>query len=113
MGCGSEHLGREGDPLVRGVSRLAAGLAPLLAGWRLRLGGLDDVGGGRLGGVRGILAGRGELLLQLVDGGLESVELGAQGIDLGLQPLAIGTRRCRVGDHGRRVYPTRGRDSTL
>ena len=29
-GRGGEHLGRERDPLVRGVSRLAAGLAPLL-----------------------------------------------------------------------------------
>ena len=31
-GGGGEHLGREQLALVRGVSRLAAGLAPLLAG---------------------------------------------------------------------------------
>ena len=74
-GRGGEHLGRERDPLVRGVSRLAAGLAPLLSGWRRRLGGLDDVGGGRLGGVGGILAGRGELPLQLGDDGPEGIQL--------------------------------------
>ena len=58
-GLGSEHLGWEGDPLVRGVPRLAAGPAPLLSGGRRRLGGLDEVGGRRLGRGRGILAGRG------------------------------------------------------
>ena len=58
-----------------GMSRLAAGLASLLAGRRLRLGRLDDVRGGGLGRVRGILAGRGELFLQLLDGSLESGEL--------------------------------------
>ncbi len=74
-GGGGEHLGREQLALVCGVSRLAAGLAPLLAGWRLRLGGLDDVRGGGLGRVGGILEGRGELLLQLLDDDLESHEL--------------------------------------
>ena len=81
MGVGGEHLGREQLALVRGMSRLAAGLAPLLAGRRLRLGRLDDVGGGGLGRVGGILAGRGELLLQLLDDGLESDEFCLQGID--------------------------------
>ena len=113
MGDGGEHLGREQLALVRGMSRLAAGLASLLAGRRLRLGRLDDVRGGRLGGVRGILAGRGELFLQLLDGGLEGRELSAQGVDFGLQPLAIGTRRHCIGFHGRRVYMTCASDSTL
>ena len=86
-----EHLGREQLALVCGMSLLAAGPAALLAGGRLRLGRLDDVRGGRLGGVRGILARRGELFLQLLDGGLEGRELRAQGVNFGLQPLAIGT----------------------
>ena len=94
-GGGGEHLGREQLALVCGVSRLAAGLAPLLAGRRLRLGRLDDVRGGGLGRVGGILEGRGQLLLQLLDGGLESDELSAQGVNFGLQPLAIGTRRLK------------------
>ena len=112
-GGGGEHLGWEQLALVRGMSRLAAGLAPVLAGGRLRLGRLDDVRGGGLGGGRGILAGRGELLLQLLDGGLEGDELSAQGVDFGLQPLAIGTRRDRIGFHGDRVYTTCTSDSTL
>ena len=112
-GGGGEHLGREQLALVCGVSRLAAGLAPLLAGWRLRLGGLDDVRGGGLGRVGGILEGRGELLLQLLDDGLESHELSAQVVNFGLQPLAIGTWRYCVGIHGRRVYTACDSDSTL
>jgi hypothetical protein len=91
-GRGSEHLGWKQLALMCRMSGLAAGLAPLLAGGRRRLGGLDDIGGRRLGGVRGILASRGELFLQTLDGGLEGGELSAQGIDLSLQPLAIGTR---------------------
>jgi hypothetical protein len=69
---------------------LAAGLAPGLIG-RRRLGRLDDVRGGWLGRVGGILASRGELPLQLLDanlqwldGSLETDELGAQSVDLGL-----------------------------
>ena len=70
--------------LVCGVSRLTAGPASLLAGRRLRLGRLDDVRGGGLGRVGGILASRSELFLQLLDGGLESGELSEQGVDFGL-----------------------------
>ena len=73
-----EHLGREELALVGGMSRLAAALASRLAGRRLRLGRLDDVGGRRLGRVGGVLQGRGELLLQLLDDGLEGDELGAK-----------------------------------
>ena len=87
-----EHLWLEQLALVCGMSRLAAALASLLAGRRLRLARLDDVRGGGLGRVRGILAGRGELFLQLLDCVLKSGELSAQGVDFGLQPLAIGTR---------------------
>ena len=113
MGARGEHLGREQLALVCGVPRLAAGLAPRLAGWRLRLGGLDDVRGGGLGRVGGILEGGGELLLQLLDDGLEGDELSAQVVDFGLQPLAIGTRRHGVGIHDRRIYTTCANDSTL
>ena len=108
-----EHLGREELALVRGMSRLAAALASRLAGRRLRLGRLDDVGGRRLGRVGGVLQGRGELLLQLLDDGLEGDELGAQVVDFDLEPLAIGTRRSGVGIHGRRIYTTCDDDSTL
>jgi hypothetical protein len=90
--------------------RLSAGLAPRLAGWRL---GLDDVRGGGLGRVGGILEGRGQLLLQLLDGGLQSGELSAQGVDFGLQSLAIGTGRHCVGIHDCRVYAACAGDSTL
>lgn len=62
-----------------------SGLAPLLVGRWWRLGELDDVGRRGLGGVRGILAGRGEL--------------STQGIDLNLQPPAIGTGE-RVESYG-------------
>ena len=77
-GGGGEHLGWERLALVRGMSRLAAGPAPVLAGGRLRLGRLDDVRRGRLGGVRRILAGRSELFLQLLDDGLKGGQLSAQ-----------------------------------
>ena len=83
-GARGEHLGWEQLALVCGVSRLTAGPASLLAGRRLRLGRLDDVRGGGLGRVGGILASRSELFLQLLDGGLESGELSEQGVDFGL-----------------------------
>src|SRR5579885_1041499 len=64
------------SPPRSSVSGPAPGLPPLLPGWRLRLGWLDDVRGGRLGRVRGILAGRGEWSLQLGDDGPEVLQLG-------------------------------------
>jgi hypothetical protein len=103
VGDGGEHLGGEGDPLVRGVSRLAAGHAPRLTGWRPRLGRLDDVGGRWLGRVGGILEGCGRLLVQLSDGGPESDERRARGVALSLQSLAIGTRRYGFGIDDRRI----------
>ena len=56
---------------------------------------------------------RGELFLQLLDGGLEGRELRAQGVNFGLQPLAIGTRRDCIGFHDGRVYAACASDSTL
>ena len=90
-GLRSEHLARERDALVRGVSRLAAGLAPRLTGWRLRLGGLDDVGGRGLGGSRGVLARSGQLLLETSHGSLQRLQLGALLLQLRLQTLAFAT----------------------
>ena len=66
-----DRLGREGVSLVLGVSGLATDPASLLTLRRRRLGRLDDVGGRGLGGGRGILPRRGELLLETRDGGLE------------------------------------------
>jgi hypothetical protein len=101
-----KKFGREEGALVGDVSGLSAGLTSVLAWRRLRPGRLADVRGGRLGGGRRVLACRGELLLQLGDGGLK---------DIGLRPqtLAIRTRGCFVGDHGGRVDTSHRRDSTL
>src|SRR5947209_13635443 len=49
-------LGREGGTSVLWMAGLAADAAPVLAFRRWRLGRLDDVGGGGLGGGRGVLA---------------------------------------------------------
>src|ERR1700689_4243538 len=48
---------RDQTPFVFGVSGLSADVAVVLSGRRLGFGRLDDVGGGRLGGGRGVLAG--------------------------------------------------------
>src|SRR3954462_8595940 len=86
------------------VPGLSADLASVLSRWRWRLGGLDDVRGGGLGGGGGILASGGQLLLQPVDGGLEDVELGLLGVEsrllsveLRLQPLTVRTRGWGLG----------------
>ena len=84
-------LRREGGALVLGMSGLAADLALLLALGRLRLGRLDEVRRGRLGGGRGVLAGGGQLPLQLRDGSLQVGYRRTQRIQLRLQPLAVGT----------------------
>ena len=61
----------EGGAFVLGVSGLSTDAASLLALRRRRLGRLDDIGRRRLGGGRGILPGRRELLLESSDGGLK------------------------------------------
>src|SRR5689334_15173138 len=66
-----DRFGWEGGAFVLGVARLSADAASLLTLRRLRLGRLDDVGGRRLGGGRGILPRRGELLLKTRDRRLE------------------------------------------
>jgi hypothetical protein len=80
-GPGVDGLGREGGSLVLGMAGLPADAASVLALRRWRLGRLDDVGGRGLGGGRGVLACRGELLAQLGDDLLEGGEFRLQGID--------------------------------
>jgi hypothetical protein len=99
-----DGLGREGGPLVLGMAGLAADAAFVLAFWRWRLGGLDDVGGRGLGGVRGVLACRGELLGQLGDDLLEGGEFRLEGIDSRLQANTIGTGSRARDTHGDRSY---------
>src|SRR3954468_5913450 len=104
MGRGVEPCRRDAESLVLGVPRLAAGVAPLLARGRRGLGRLDDVGGGRLGGGRGVLARGGELRVQLGHGGLEPGHRRGQGIDLRLQALAVGTGGRGFGSHAALFY---------
>ena len=85
-----DQVGGEQRPLVPGVAWLSAsGTGRLLGGECL--GRLDDVRGRRLGGGRGILAGRGQLLLEACHGGLQSLDLAVLGIDLHLQALTSRT----------------------
>jgi hypothetical protein len=85
-----DGLGREGDAFVLGMAGLPADAALVLALRWWRLGRLDDVGGRGLGGGRGVLARRGELLAELGDDQLEGGEFGFQGIDSRLESSAIG-----------------------
>ena len=71
---------------------------------RWRLGRLDDVGGRGLGGGRGVLACRGELLAELGDDLLEGGEFRLQGIDSRLESSAIGAADRVLGSHGARLY---------
>ena len=75
-----DRRGWEGGALVLGMSGLSARLTSVLALRRWRLGRLDDVGRGGLGGVRGVLAGRGQLLAHSGDDLLEVGEFCLQGI---------------------------------
>src|SRR5205823_1448842 len=111
-GPAGDGLGREGGPLVLGVAGLAADAASVLASGRWRLGWLDDVGGRRLGGGRGILPRRGELLAQLDDELLEGGEFRLQGVHSRLELTTIGAVG-RVRDaHGGRSYTPDRRGTT-
>ena len=86
-----EVFGEQGDLLGGERSAFLSGMAGLPAppaggsvGTGRGLGRLNDVGGGGLGGRRGVFACRGQLLLELGHGG-------AQGLDLLLQALASRT----------------------
>src|SRR3954471_9659420 len=97
-----DGLGREGDAFVLGMAGLAADAALFLALRWWRLGRLDDVGGGWLGGGRGVLTRRGELLAQSGDELLEVSELRLQSIDSRLEASAIGAAGRVLGSHGAR-----------
>ena len=87
-GLRSEHLARERDALVRGVSRLAAGLAPRLTGWRLGLGRLDDIGGRGLGGCARVFACPSQSLLEIGNTGTQRFNFRSQSLHFGLPTLA-------------------------
>ena len=111
-GAAVDGLGRESGAFVLGMAGLAADAASVLAFGRWRLGRLDDVGGRGLGGGRGVLASRGELLGQLGDDLLEGGEFRLQGIDSRLEPKTIGAGS-RVRDtHGDRSYTLDGSGTT-
>src|SRR4051794_19821109 len=103
-GAAVDSLGREGGALVLGMAGLAADAASVLAFRRRRLGRLDDVGGGGLGGGRGVLACRGELLTRLGDDLPEVGEFRLQDIDSRLKPSAIGATDRLLGSHGGLFY---------
>ena len=109
-----DGFGPEGGAFVFGMAGLSADAAFVLAlRWR-RLGWLDDVGRGRLGGGRGVLASRGELLGQLGDDLLEGGEFRLQGIDSCLEPSAIGAANRVLGSPGDRLYmPDYGGTTTV
>jgi hypothetical protein len=114
---GLHLLAREGSAFVFRMPGLAAALAPVLTGWTRRWWRLDEVGGGRLGGSRGILAGSGQLLLQTRHGSGQSAQGGAlllqQGallVQLRLQQLAAGTGSSGCSGHAscsRALLPAR------
>src|SRR3954447_20771215 len=99
-----DRLGGERGPFVPGVPGLAPDPAPVLALWRWRLGRLDDVGRGGLGGGGGVLARRGELPAQLGDDVLEGGEVRLQGIHSRLEATTIRAVGRVLGSHGATLY---------
>src|SRR5512135_1597578 len=99
-----DRRGRECGALVLGMPGLSARWTSVLALGRRRLGRLDAVGRRGLGGGRGILACRGQLLSQLGDDFLEGVEFRLPRIQSRLEPLTIGAAVCLLGFHGGRLY---------
>jgi hypothetical protein len=99
-----DGLGREGGALVLGMAGLPADAAPVLALRRRRLGRLDDVGRGGLGGGGGILPGRGELLAELGDDVLEGGEFRLQGILSRLEATTIRAVGRVLGSPGATLY---------
>src|SRR4051812_20412366 len=101
-----DRLGGERGAFVLGVPGLAPDPAPVLALRRWRLGRLDDVGGGGLGGGGGVLARRGEVPTQLGDDLLGGGEFRLQGVHTRLQASTIGAAGRVLGSHGDRLYTT-------
>jgi hypothetical protein len=99
-----EELGGKQLPLVERMPRLSAWLAFGLAVGRGRGRGLDEVGGRRLGGGRGILPSARQLFLEVRDRRREECHLRLQGSQLLPQPLAFNTRSLARAFHA--VYGT-------
>src|SRR3954452_22241521 len=99
-----DGLGREGGAFVLGMAGLPADAAPVVALRRRRLGRLDDVGRGGLGGGRGVLARRGELPAQLGDDLPEGGEVRLQGIHSRLEATTIRAVGRVLGSHGATLY---------
>ena len=95
-----DRFRREGIAFVLGVTRLSADAASILTLRRLRLGRLDDVGGRRLGGGRGVLPCGGKLRLETCDDGLERLQPRLLGIQHRLQAPTIRARLPCLGFHG-------------
>jgi hypothetical protein len=92
VGRAGERLRREGGTGVAGVTGLSAAGAWAFVGVGEWFGRLDDVGGGWLGRGGRVLAGRSELLAELLDKGTQVRNLLLQIEDLSLQLLAARTR---------------------
>jgi hypothetical protein len=105
---GRELFERDQASFVFGMSGLSADVSLVLTGRRLGFGRLDDVGRRRFGGSRGVLAGSGQLCLELSDRGLELGNGYRQRIDLRLQAGAVGTGCGGVVLHA--TQPIRHRD---
>src|SRR4051794_26939376 len=103
-GPAGDRLGGERGAFVLGVPGLAADPAPVLALGRWRLGRLDDVGPGGLGGGGGVLARRGELAAELGDDLLEGGEVRLQGIHSRLKATTIRAVGRVIGSHGATLY---------
>jgi hypothetical protein len=118
-GPGVEGLRQERDAFVLGMSGLPADSVLILALRRWRLGRLDDVGRGGIGGGRGIFPRGSELRLQARDSGVEPLDLRLQGVELRLlgvesrlQSSAIRATGCELGSHGGGFYILNLRETT-
>jgi hypothetical protein len=99
-----EQFGGKELPQVTRMAGLAA--APAFAGavGRRGLGRLNQIGGRRLGGGRGIFAGLRQLFLELDHRGLQGVEAGLQLVQLRSQALTARTGGRRLTVHAKGFY---------
>src|SRR3954465_7482436 len=95
-----DRLAGKRGAFVLGVPGLAPDPAPVLAPRRWRLGRLDEVGRGGLGGGGGALARRGELPAEWGADLLEGGEVRLQGIHSGPEATTIRAVGRVLGAHG-------------